>query len=196
MEMLLSLLAKLTRLPKKDLIPALDHFESIQVPAKTTLLALGQICPKVWFVGSGSLRGYYLLEERKRNKSGLDGDKATREVTDWLIPPGGLYAPMPSFSKQVPSTYYVETLQASQLFTLSYRNYLALKKLQPELVIRVYEHITDMDQLRIEMLSMRQPKDRIKRFALTHRGMMPYLTVQIQASYINVAPNSLSRLRH
>ncbi|GHB83255.1 Crp/Fnr family transcriptional regulator [Persicitalea jodogahamensis] len=172
MEMLLSLLTKLTRLPKKDLIPALDLFESIQIPAKTTLLVPGAICTKIWFVGSGSLRGYYLQEEQKRTKGGQYRDKVTREVTDWLIPSDSLFTPMPSFTKRIPTAYYVETMQASQLFTLSYQSYLALKKLQPEAVFKIYEHAMNLHHLRIKLGNMRHPEDRLRMFELTHRGMM------------------------
>lgn len=113
METLLSILTKLTNLPEQELIPVLDLFESIDVPANKTLLTAGSICSKVWvvecggcgscqrrprsvcskvwFVGCGSLRAHYYQEERKRTKSGNNGEKAIREVTDWLVAPNGLY---------------------------------------------------------------------------------------------------------
>ena len=155
----------------------------------------GSICSKVWFVGSGSLRAYYYQEERKRTKGGDKTEKTTREVTDWLIPPGGLYTPMQSFSQQVPSSYYIETLQSSQLFTLSHQNYLALKRSQPEMVFKIYEHVMSMDRLRLHICNLRYPEDRLRVFELTHRGLIGQLPVYIQASYLNIEPNTLSKIR-
>ena len=186
MEMLLPLLVKLTKLPEKDLVPILYLFEPIQVPAKAPLLTSGSICSKVWFVGSGSLRAYYYQDERKRN--GDKTQKNTREVTDWLIAAGGLYTPMQSFSQQVPSSYYIETLQSSQLFTLSHQNYLALKRSQPEMVFKIYEHVMSMDRLRLHICNLRYPEDRLRVFELTHRGLIGQLPVYIQASYLNIEP--------
>lgn len=117
---LLTILTQLTKLPERDLTPVLDYFETVDVPAYKTLLSPGAVCSQIWFVGTGSLRAYYHLEERKRTKTGESKEKTNREVTNWLIPAGGVHTAMQSFSPQKPTSYYVETLEACQLYTLSY----------------------------------------------------------------------------
>lgn len=195
METLLSILTKLTNLPEQKLMPVLELFESIDVPANKTLLTSSSICSKIWFVGSGSLRAYYYQEERKRTKSGNNGEKTIREVTDWLVAPGGLYTPMHSFSQQVPTSHYVETLQVSHLFTLSHQNYLILKKSQPEVVFRIYEQAIIMYEMRLRMCNLHYPEERLRMFELTHRGMIGQIPVCVQASYLNIEPNTLSKFR-
>ncbi|MPR33420.1 Crp/Fnr family transcriptional regulator [Salmonirosea aquatica] len=192
---LLPTLVKITHLPEKELMPVLNLFESIDVPAKTVLLVPGKVCSQVWFVGSGSLRAYYQLEERKRTNPGMSEEKITREVTNWLIPTGGLHTAMRSFSQQVPTFYYVETLEASRLFTLSYPNYRLALRLHPEVVWKIFEYVIVMADLRLHISNLRYPEDRLRVFELTYPGTISQLPVHIQASYLNIDPNTLSRLR-
>ena len=122
MEQLLIVLKKLTGLADNALTPVLTSFEPVVVSAHTTLLAPGTVCQEIWFVASGSIRAYYHLEERKRSPKGICEEKINREVTDWLVSAGGLLTAMRSFSGQVPSSYHIETLEASVLYALSYGN--------------------------------------------------------------------------
>ncbi len=195
MEMLLSLLVKLTKMPEQNLRPILGLFELVEAPANDILLAPGTVCPKVWFVGSGSLRAYYHIEECKRKKRKDEREKISREVTNWIIPPGGLYTSVQSFSQQIPTMYYVETLEASRLFTLSYPNYLALQKSHPEIVLKIYEHVIVMSELRLHICNLHYPEDRLRMFELTYPGKTSHLTVNVKATYLNIDPSTLSRWR-
>lgn len=65
---LLTILTRLTQLPEPEVLPALNFFETIHVPAHELLLSPGRVCSHIWFVGTGSLRAYYHLDERKRAK--------------------------------------------------------------------------------------------------------------------------------
>jgi len=160
MERLLAILTKLTKMPERDLTPILDLFESTEVPAKKLLLAPGTIRPELWVVGSGSIRAYYTLEERKRTKT--EDETISREVTNWIIPMGGVYTDMLSFSQQVPSSYYVETLEDAHLFTLSHQNYKALLSTSNEVGWKVFEHVSIMAEQPVMMSNLRYPKDRLK----------------------------------
>ena len=153
MERLLAILTILTKLPERNLKPILSLFEVIDIPANKLLLRPGELCQNVWVVGSGSMRAYYALEERKRTKKKVE--TITREVTNWIIPPGGVYTDMRSFSQRVPSTYYVETLQASRLFTLSHRNYGTLQSTHNAVGWKVFEHVSIMTEQRVMMSNLR-----------------------------------------
>ena len=193
MERLLAILTRLTKLPTRSLTPILDLFEVIDVPANKLLLSPGEVCQNVWVVGSGSIRAYYALEEWKRTKKKVE--TITREVTNWIVPPGGVYTDMQSFSQRVPSAYYVETLQASQLFTLSHRNYEILQSTYHEVGWAIFEHVSIMAEQRVMMSNLRYPRDRLERMEETFPGLMGFLPVHIQASYINMEANALSKLR-
>ncbi len=192
------ILAKLTKLPRQDLTPVLDLFESADVPTNKSLLIPGAVCQKIWLVSSGSLRSYYMLEERKRGKSQEGNgpeDTVTREVTNWVIPTGGLYTDMQSYLPQTPSSYYVETLQTSRLFTLSHPNYVTLSETHSKIAIKIFEQISARSEFRIKMGNYRHPEDRLRMFELSYPGMTAILSVNVLATCLNIDPNTLSKLR-
>ena len=160
-----------------------------------TAPAAGPFLFKVWFIGVGSIRAYYHLEERKRTNKGNLEEKTTREVTDWLIPAGGLYTAMRSFSQRVPTAYYVETLEACQLHTLSYQNYQAILRYHSEVFAKIVEYIINASESRLRMCHLRYPEDRLRMFQLACPGKTSHLSVNMQASYLDIDPNTLSRLR-
>ena len=192
---LLAILTKLAKLPEQDLTPALNLFEPINVPAGKALLSPGEVCSQIWFVGTGSLRAYYYLEERKRTKKGESNEKATREVTDWLIPAGGLLTDMRSFSQQAPSSYYVEALEACQLHRLSHQKYGAILKSHPVLVAKIFEQAFGMVELRMKICNFRSAEDRLRMFELAYQGKTSHFSVNTQASFLNIDPSTLSRWR-
>ncbi len=194
MERLLAILTILTKMPEQDLTPILGLFESVEVPAKKLLLAPDTICPAVWVVGSGSIRAYYTLVERKRSKK--KDETISREVTNWIIPTGGVYTDMLSFSQRLPSSYYIETLEASQLFTLSHQNYKTLLSTCHEVGWKVFEHVSIMAEQRVMMSNLRYPEDRLNMMETMFPGLMSFLPVHIQASYISMGANALSKLRN
>lgn len=199
MERLLAILTELTKLPKQELTPALDLFEVIDAPAKKPLLIPGTVCREIWLVGSGALRSYYVLEERKRVKPEEGGEgraeTVTREVTNWIVPPDGLYADMQSFLPQAPSSCYVEPLQDSRLLTLSRPNYGLLSEAHPRIGLKIFEQVSIMSELRIRISNFRHPEDRLRMFEAVYPGMTAVVSVNVLASWLNVDPNTLSKLR-
>jgi hypothetical protein len=119
----------------------------------------------------------------------------SREVTNWIIPKDGVYTDMQSFSQRVSSSYYVETLEASRLFTLSHQNYKALLSTCNEVGWKVFEHVSIVAEQRVMMSNLRYPEDRLKLMESTFPGLMRFLPVHIQASYLNMEVNALSKLR-
>ena len=192
---LLTILTKLTKLPERDVLPVLDFFETADVSAQKLLLSPGMVCSQIWFVGTGSIRAYYQVEERKRGKKGEIEEKTTREVTNWLIPAGGVHTAMRSFSPQTPTSYFVETLEQCHLYTLSYQNYRSLLRSHAEVVVKIFEQVFIMTELRLEICNLRFPKDRLRMFDRTYPGKTSHLSVNVQATYLNIDPSTLSRWR-
>ncbi len=192
---LLAILIELTKLPERDSVPVLGSFETVDALKNKLLLSSGMICSQIWFVGTGSLRAYYHLEEKKRTNNGISNETTTREVTNWLIPAGGVHTAMKSFSQQMPTAYYVETLEACQLYTLSYQNYQAILKSHPEIVAKIFEQVFIMAESRLKMCNLRYPEDRLRMFDLTYPGKKSHIPVNVQATYLNIDPSTLSRWR-
>lgn len=102
---------------------------------------------------------------------------------------------MRSFSQQTPTTYYVETLEACQLYTLSYQEYEILLRSHPTLVVKIFEQVFVMAEARLRLCNLRYPEDRLRMFELTYPGKTSHLSVNVQASYLNIDPSTLSRWR-
>ena len=87
------------------------------------------------------------------------------------------------------------TLEAAQFFTLSHRNYKTLLSASNEVGWKVFEQVTLMAEQRVIMSNLRYLEDRLKMMESTFAGLMRFLPVHIQASYLNMEANALSKLR-
>jgi CRP-like cAMP-binding protein len=193
MDALLESLITLTKLQKKAIEPVLALFTHKAVPAKHKLLAANEHCATVWFVGKGLLRAYYYPEERRRKNS--QKDITTREVTNWIVPSGGFLTDISSFLHQKLSSYYIETLHDSDIYTLTYDSYLVIQKTHPEIAKAIFEHTLVMADLRVKMMNLRSPMERLEMFERLYPTLRGQISVNIQASYLNIEPATLSRLR-
>lgn len=186
-------LVALTQLKKGDIDPILPLFQIQTVPARSRLLSVNDSCQTAWFVGSGVLRAYYFVEERKRTNH--TSDITAREVTSWIVPSGGLLTDLCSFLHRKPAVYHIETLQNSKLYTLSYQNYLVIQKMHPEVGTATFEHTLIMADMRVRMMNLRSPIERLEMFEKLYPALKGQLSVNILASYLSIDPATLSRLR-
>ena len=77
------------------------------------LLAAGEVCSHLYFVNSGCLR-IYLLD--------VNGNESTR----FLVTEGKFGTSFPSFKLQEPSLAAIQSLEPSDLFYISYRDFQVL----------------------------------------------------------------------
>lgn len=192
MKLLLQNLTKLTRLPQSELIPLLPYFEPMTTLPDTALLSPGEVASSVWFIGSGVMRAFHIVEQRKRSQV---EEKLVREITNWIVPAGGFLTDIRSFIYQTPANYFVETLEACRLYSLSFNNYLILQSSHPEIARAVFENTMVMADMRVQMCNLRDPQSRLEMFEKMYPGLKGHLSVNIQASYLNIDPTTLSRLR-
>ena len=195
MEILYQRLKSLTRFPAQELIPALDLFRLIRIPSRTVLLEAGQISDTVWFIDTGILRAFYHTEEEKRSMSFCKNEKVLREVTSWIAPEGGLLTDISSFLYQKPALYFIESLEPCRLYALSYENYQHINQQFPSIAKALFEHTLIMADQRVQMCNLRSPKERLSMFLRLYPGLTARLSVNAQASYLNIDPTTLSRLR-
>ncbi len=155
-------------------------------PKGQVLLRPGQTPPYAWFLGKGAARAY-LLEEGKGE-----------EVTLWFWLQGETMVALDSFCRQVPATFYLELLEESILYRLSFQEiegmaarFPAFRRLERALVekalFRITRHLLDRSRLparaRYEKLMQQAPQ-------LFHRAPVKHI-----ASYLGMFPDTLSRLR-
>ncbi|PWJ57175.1 CRP-like cAMP-binding protein [Dyadobacter jejuensis] len=195
METLLQQLMHLTRLDKSKVEPIMSYMKPIKVPAKKTLLKPDAISNTVWFVGNGVLRAYHTIQEEKRMSELKSGEFLEREITSWIVAEGGFLTDIRSFLHQTPATSYIETLEPSKLYRLCFEDYLSIHRAHPDIARVLFENTMIMADLRVKMCCFRNPMNRLRMFEKMYPGMSGRISVALQASYLNVDPATLSRLR-
>jgi CRP-like cAMP-binding protein len=195
MEILIQNLKALTGLDRRDVVFFADFFQICEVPNKRLLLSLGATCQTLWFIDTGCLRAYYNIEERKRIGPAKKNETVTREVTNWIAMEGGFLTDINSFCFQVPSSYNIEAIEPAKLYALSYDKYLTMQKMCPEISQKLLEHTLSMADKRMRLCNLRDPEERLQMFEHLIPSLKGRLSVNIQASYLNIDPATLSRIR-
>lgn len=195
MDDLLHNLTKLTRLPEAQLMPILQYFVPGTVRRGAMLLVPGSMSSTAWFIGSGSIKAFYQVEEKRRTRTDKKEEKLLREITNWIVPGGGFIADIRAFFHRVPSIYHIEALEPCRLYSLSHEHYLAIKESHSDVAFAFVENTLAMADLRVQMCNLRDAADRFAMFESRFPEMCGRLSVNIQASYLNIDPTTLSRLR-
>jgi CRP-like cAMP-binding protein len=151
---------------------------------KNQLIVLeGEICRNVWFVEKGLFRWYF-------NKDG-------EEITKFFSAAPGMLTAKYSFHRQEPSLESIMALTDATMWRISFEEYQSLLRIPAWnafvrlYTIRINEHL---DQLLHEIRSETAEKryfDLLER----HKEYMNDIPLQYIASYLGIAPQSLSRIR-
>jgi CRP-like cAMP-binding protein len=195
MDNLLQRLVNLTRLPDHEIEPVLQYFEPVNISAKAILLRPGEKSRTAWLIGSGILRAYSLVEEDKRSGSAQDSGKRIREVTNWIVAEGDFFTDLRSFIRQKPATCFIETLEDCTLYKIRYESYLIIQQSFPIIARTIFEKMIIRADQRVQMSNFRDPVNRLRMFEEMYPGMSGRISVIIQASYLNIDRETLSRLR-
>jgi CRP-like cAMP-binding protein len=184
-----------TVLKKRELVDKLQHlFTKTSVEKSTILLRPDERVTTAWYIHKGILRAYYELEERKRTWK--EGDKNNiREVTPWLVPEPGFLTDIPGFLHKQPSTVFIEALEDCELYSLTYENYKRIYLELPDIAESMFERSVIMADSRVKMMNLRDGKARLTLLEDLYPGIANRVSVNIIASYINVDPSTLSRMR-
>lgn len=154
------------------------------VPNQTRLLIQGQFCEKLWFLESGLMR-YFLLTE-----SGQD-------ITKFFTCAPYVFTSQVSFSKNVPAIENIETLEDSIIWEMSVEDaFRLLENVAWSTFIRnlVLEVQYDTERLLLESQTL-DPESRYIRLLEEEENLALRVPVKILASYLGIAPQSLSRIR-
>jgi len=153
-------------------------------PARHQLLMPGQVARHLYFVERGLVRGYAL--------------HGSQEVCSWFMSEGDFVISIVSFLTQQPSTEYMELLEPSVLYSVSYAQLQELYRTFPEFnyVGRVLtERYYVRSEQRAYQLRTLPGKGRYTRFLADYPAIAQRVPLKYLATYLGVAPETLSRLR-
>lgn len=154
------------------------------LPKNTIMLKEGQICDSIYFIESGLVRSYYFKDDT--------------EISSWFMKEGDVIISVESFYSQSPSKEYIQTLENTTVFGISYQDLSFLYHNYPEFNF-IGRVLTEKYYRKSEerLHNMRKQKG-ISRYEF-FRDNEPDLVQRVQsryiASYLGLNMETLSRLK-
>jgi CRP-like cAMP-binding protein len=164
------------------LINAIKPFMMVKkLKKQETLMFEGDVCNKIYFVKSGVIKQYYLVDGKEFIQNFFyDGDVAT------------VYN---SFLTQEPSDSNLEAVEDTELLVLSYHSFKSIAAAKPELNAHVTISMSKMNTKRVNLLLMSDGLLRYKKFLSSEHEITQRVPQYMIASYLGMSPETLSRIR-
>jgi len=168
---------------EKNLLKASLAIKTIK--RKTTILQQGQLCKKIYFVESGSLRAFHVNEEGKESTIMF-------AIKDWWI------TDMDCFVNQKPALLTIESLEDSKIMELQFQSlenlYLTIPKFE-----RFFRILFQKAYIREQQRTLRNfsnpTKERYHQFVKEYPAIAEKVTQKQIASYLGVTPEFLSAIK-
>ena len=152
---------------------------------KTRLIEIGQVENNMHFVAKGLIRRFFY--------------RGNEEVITQIIKEGGLAGSAASFLSRQPSKYVVETLEPSQVFSISFDR-LELLYAKGNKWEKFGRLITTHFLLQQELLLMDNirltVKEGFKKFMRENPDLLQRVPQKQLASYLNIKQETFSRMKH
>lgn len=163
----------------------LNAFEEVECKKGEFILIEGEICKEIYFVVEGCLQVEAVDEKGEQKILGFVFED------NW-------YTVMDSFQNRAPSKETILTTERSKYVKLSKRQFDNLKIEVPEFVWvygQVLEEHYGQFMLRINTLMTLDATERVEWFIKKYPGMMSRLNSNTIANYLNIRPETLSRIK-
>lgn len=160
-------------------------FHERKIPARTVLLREGEISDHAHVIRKGCLREWF-------NKDGKD-------ITFQFFMEGQAVASIDSFLNRLPSLYTIESIEPSEIISVSRENFDKLQELFPEfkeqfqaLLFKRFRNYANLFLSRIRD----SPRERYEDLLRNHPELIARIPQHYLASYLGITPISLSRIRN
>ena len=184
MERLLSLIQSIQPLSDELKAGLTQMLRCDTFPRKHWLLQPNQVSDRLYFVETGLVRGYYL--------------KDGREVTSWFMREGDFLMSIASFYTRQPTQEYVELLETSTLWSITYLQLQQLYRQFPEFNVvgrLLTEKYYVLSELRTQNLRMQTAPERYQQLLADFPDIFGRVPLKYIASHLGISPETLSRLR-
>jgi len=177
-------ISKFNTFDPEEIDAIVEHTQLESFRKGSIILREGEICTKCYFVISGCVRQFQLM----------NGD----EKTTAFFQEGQAAVLYSSYMKQSPSTYYLYCLEDSVLVAGTREQEEILHKQYPKLAYLVHtlmpEDYVKMQE-RLALFSNYNPEERYQILLQTQPELIRRVPLHQLASYIGVTPESFSRIR-
>lgn len=166
-----------------DLFRAICEVKSVD--KKVRLTDLGEVEGYIYFVVKGLVRKYFL--------------KGEEEIITHLTKEGEVLGSGVSFFDQKPSRYIVETIEPSVLIAISYANFYKMLQSGPKWQrvgrLLMTEFLVKKEYWLLDSIRY-TPRERFLQFMQTRPDLLQRVPQKQLASFLNVKPETFSRLKH
>lgn len=149
------------------------------------LLSAGHVAQYIYFSKSGFARGFFIEK------------KTGREITDFLWGDHSIITVPNSFFQQQPSQTFIEVMPGTELMSISFHDLKACIKKYPVVEIfsrNVILQYNAYESKRSHELSFLPAWERYLELLKIHPDIEQKVSKEVIASYLNIAPQSLSRM--
>ena len=163
----------------------LSYFEMRVIPKKEFYLKPGKVCRHKAYVNKGCLRNYVIDEQGHERVLFFP-------MEDWWV------ADIDSYYSGEAATNFIQAIEDCELLEISKENFQLLEnkisKLSQWYSVKMTRRATTINR-RMEELKTMSPKERYLDLLKNRPDIFQRIPLQYIASYLNIEPQSLSRLR-
>jgi CRP-like cAMP-binding protein len=163
-------------------------FVPFSFEANALLLQKGEISDKIFFIESGILREF----------SFSDADTDEKVQTHWILGEYEWIYQVESYILEKPASCYIQALTKLSGFYLSKKNLQVLVSEIPSLsivILNIYEKYLLQLEYRNSFHRIKNAEKRLEVFEKMHPNLLNRVAGKILASYLNISPEQLSRIR-
>lgn len=172
-------------LPAEELEALINSIEVRQVDKKVRLTDIGESEKYLYFVIKGLARKFFL--------------KGKEEIITQIAKEGELISSSVSYFSGMPSTYVIETIEPTTFYSLAhdraeqlYSRYPKLERLSRLIITELFlqKEVWELERIRYST------KERFLRFMNENPELFQRVPQKYLASYLNIKPETFSRLKH
>ena len=181
---LLQLLNQIKPLSKEINDALIESFHDEKIKKGEILLHEGDVCDKLWFLAEGLLRSYHNI--------------GNKEVTSRIMFRNHIVISPGSFFTQTAATESIQALANSTIVTLTYADLQAIYLKFPEFNYHtriITEQYFYKQEQRLYMLRKHEAAAKYNYFLENYSDYLKAIPQKYIASFLNIAPETLSRTR-
>lgn len=155
-------------------------------PKNSYLLNPGEISNRVFFLEKGIVREYTPHENPEQ------------EQTHWILDEGNFTYSVESFLENKPSIYAIQALEETRVAYFKKEEIEQLVASNPKIpffVIMIYQIYLSKIEKHLRLLKIQSNQNKLDEFYENHPNLRNRVSLKYIASFLNMHPSSLSKLR-